>query len=130
MLLFCIFFRILSSFVCFKIFYQLTYCLQLSPPHWNRTRFLALELPLPRRTALQRTLSLTTTVSCVTAPRVAVKVVRKPALTLNILKHFFKLYVFEFCHISDGVIGKKCTSSKEKHFYKTNLIINKQDIAI
>ena len=45
-----------------------------------------------------------------------------PTLTLNI--NIFLNYVFEYCNISDGVIGKKCTSSKEKHFYKTNLIIN------
>ena len=32
--------------------------------------------------------------------------------------------------MSDAVIEKKCTSNKEKHVYKTNLIINKQDIAI
>ena len=59
---------------------------------------------------------------------VGFNVVRTPTLTLNI--NILLNYFFEYCNISDGVIGKKCTSSKEKPFYKTNLIISKQDIAI
>ena len=32
--------------------------------------------------------------------------------------------------MSDKLIDKKCTSSKEKHFLKPHLIILKQDIVI
>ena len=50
--------------------------------------------------------------------------VRTPTLTLNI--NMFFNYVSEYCNISEGVIGKQFTSSKEQNFFKQfQLLINK-----